>query len=288
MSNAISNFIAADCAFRNSSSDASREALGNASAELRSAYLPLVDLNNRHIVTSTLKKVGVLLTGQREELEHMSFLSGSVTIDGGRRCRRARTTEANTVDFLAEYSKCDTKRTKASSTGVPAHGIKVLLVGRQRYCDIILDAEDNYCSRITAVVVIIPGHSVIVVDTGSRSGISTMQRATDKPLEHSTRSLRKILYFSWEEAAILEISPYTRLMIWAESCLGCWDRPRGDLRFRPCGHSAFCRTCMEHHHYSSVTQRGDHLCPLCRQPVVHVEYGLYDVATHAQLDTGNG
>lgn len=91
---------------------------------------------------------------------------------------------------LAPYSKCDKIQVEA---GNKTYGIiSSAAIGRVPGVDFFIENNDAAISRISFIIVAIPGKAVIVMDMGSIGGIETLERQRqDLPLSHSTPTSRQ-------------------------------------------------------------------------------------------------
>lgn len=91
---------------------------------------------------------------------------------------------------IAPYSICGNIQVDAGNEANVM--ISSAAIGRVPGVDFFIENNDVAISRISFIIVAIPGKAVIVMDMGSVSGIYTLDRQReDVPKEHSTIESRK-------------------------------------------------------------------------------------------------
>lgn len=147
----------------------------------------------------------------------------------------------------------------------------VILIGRRAEADVKL-TQTNGCSRLHAVIYLFPQlDKVLIVDVGSASGITMLQRRTpNAPLQHSTPSDRRNIELPFGESCKLQLGSQT-IMLTPLECIVCLSSPRS-CRLE-CGHFVSCDDC---------TSQLDS-CPVCTNPINHqqVEKGVNALNSHA-------
>lgn len=127
----------------------------------------------------------------------------------------------------------------------------VVLIGKRDESDIVLNEPAS--SRLHAVIYLFPQlNKVIIVDIGSRHGITMLNRRSSGPLQHSTPSDRQTIELSFGEGCQLKLGNQI-ITLSPLQCVICMEESRS-CRL-PCGHFVTCETCLV-----QINQ-----CPLCRE-----------------------
>lgn len=128
----------------------------------------------------------------------------------------------------------------------------VVLIGKRDESDIVLNEPAS--SRLHAVIYLFPQlNKVLIVDIGSRHGITMINRRSNGPLQHSTLSDRQPIELLFGEGCQLKLGNQI-ITLSALQCVICMEESRS-CRLS-CGHFATCETCI-----AQINQ-----CPLCRAP----------------------
>lgn len=146
----------------------------------------------------------------------------------------------------------------------------VIFVGRLHGCDIQLNNNKFYCSRVSGIIIVdYRKGKLFIVDVGSLFGIKTKIRAKGKDCQHSVPYDRNVLMFDLGEQVVLQMGD-AELALSPEEwkvCVVCYERPR-NITF-PCKHYCCCAECSLHLQ----------VCPICRTPTNHQEKMHFAIST---------
>lgn len=100
----------------------------------------------------------------------------------------------------------------------------VVLIGRREESDIVLN--ESASSRLHAVIYLFPQfNKVMIVDIGSRHGITMLNRRSTSPLQHSTPSDRQTIELSFGEGCHLKLGDQI-IIVSPLQCVICMEESR--------------------------------------------------------------
>jgi len=158
-------------------------------------------------------------------------------------------TESTQMDVTLYY--CMTGHVDGTTNTLQS---EIITVGKKTGVDVCLPDDAPGVSRLHMIIFQL-SDKIIVVDPGSLFGVQTILRSSDKPLEHSVPTQRKVLIFDKDETVTFRIGDY-ELTISPKMCIICYENPR-TIRLT-CGHLVCCETCHE-------VIKQQHICPICKK-----------------------